>query len=155
MKNIIYLYKEMAKDIAEIMHEVFADFDIGENIKVHKNTLKGSNLDTELQVNVVGSDSPFLQLVINDYYQYVERGREPKHTPKVPIDALRDWARRKLGRTDNRTLFLVQRSIYEKGIRPRPIFHYFWERLDDKWENEYAEKLFEILTEDLNKYFKD
>lgn len=149
------LYTELAKDIAEIMHGIFADNEIGENIKVHKNTLVNSNLDRQLEVNVVNNDNPFFQLVIDDYYQYVERGREAHHTPKVPIEALRDWAKRKLGKSDNRTLYMVQKSIYEQGIRPRPIFHYFWERLDEKWENDYADKIFEILTQDLNKYFTD
>lgn len=145
----------IAAEMAEILHAILADPEVGTNVKTGTNTLKGSNLDKSVEVRENITDSPFFTVMINDYYRYVSNGRERHHTPKVPIDALRDWARRKLGRTDNSTLFMVQRSIYEKGIRPRPIFHHFWKEIDKRWEGEWASLLFDELTQDLNKYFNE
>lgn len=145
------LMDAIATEIKDILTLIFADFSISENIKVKKNTLQHSAVDRTKEVRF---KSPFFELIVNDYISYIERGRERWHRPKVPIDALRDWAREKLGKTDNGTLFAVQQSIYKLGIRPRPIFHYFWERLDKKWDERFSDKIFEIITKELDKYFK-
>lgn len=145
------LLKTMSDEIAQIMKLCLEDDDIAENIKVGKNTLKDSNLYKSIETRI---NSPFIELVINDYYRYVSNGRERHHTPRVPIDALRDWARRKLHKTDNGTLFAVQQSIYEYGIRPRPIFHHFWKNIDKQWDEKWASEIFDKLSQDIIKYFK-
>lgn len=143
----------IVNDIGMIVHEVFADNEISENIKVHKNTLVNSNIDKDTIVRLRGENSPVIDIILNSYIEYIERGRERWHTPKVPWDALRDWARRKLGKSDNTTLYMVQKSIYEKGIRPRPILYYVFERIDNKWNGEWPDKLFQSIIKDLIEYF--
>lgn len=147
------ILQAIADDILTIVKAVFADNDISENIKVHKNTLVNSHIDKDTIVNLRNENNPMIDIILNQYIEYIERGRERWHTPKVPWDALRDWAREKLGKADNTTLYFVQKSIYEKGIRPRPILHYVFEEIDKKWNNNWGDDLFQSIIKDLIEYF--
>lgn len=143
----------IAEDIIELVQTILSSDEVGMNIKVGKNTLKDSNLYNDIETKVDESGNPIIYLMLNHYVEYIERGRERYKEPKVPIDALRDWALRKGIPTDNSTLFAIQTSIYNIGIRPRPILHYVFEELDKLFEKEYFDKLFEAIITELNEYF--
>ena len=66
----------IVNDIGMIVHEVFADNEISENIKVHKNTLINSNIDKDTIVRLRGENSPVIDIILNSYIEYIERGRE-------------------------------------------------------------------------------
>lgn len=144
----------IAEDIIELVQGVLANDEVGNNIKVGRNTLVNSNLYDTLNTKVDEEGNPIIYLFMNDYIGYIERGRERYRKPKVPIDALRDWAMRKNIPTDNSTLFAIQNSIFKLGIRPRPIMYYVFEELDNLFEKEYFDKLFEAIISELNEYFK-
>ncbi|NDV83959.1 hypothetical protein [Bacteroides sp. 51] len=150
-----HIYKALtviAEDIIELVRRVLASDDVGVNLKVDKNTLKDSNLYKEIETDVDNSN-PVVYMLLNQYVEYVERGRERYHTPKVPIDALRDWAVRKGIGSDNSTLFAIQRSIYNLGIRPRPILYYVFEELDELFEKEYFDRIFDSIIKEIEEYF--
>ena len=149
----IKILESISNDIVEIVQMVLADDDIGENIKVKKNTLKDSELAKSVAAKL-DADNCIINLLINQYIEYIERGRERYHTPKVPIDALRNWALKKLGKADNETLFKIQNSIFQFGIRPRPIMYYVFEKIDQLMADKFDD-LFNAVLVEVNNYFID
>lgn len=157
MTEINKILKEILNDINIIIEDVFKDNEISENIKVGKNTLWNSDLQKQAETKMGSSTDPVINILFNDYISYVERGREAKHEPRVPIEPLIEWAQKKNIHMGNKTLrqvaFMAQRSIYEKGIRPRPILHYVFENIDKQWDKEWTDKLFNEIIKDINKFF--
>ncbi len=152
------LGNEVIKHFREVM-----DSSMGINQKTGTNTLKDSNLYKQMDMKVY-PDREMVEVLINSYAEYVDMGRmshaevktgnfKPmKNSGFPPLDVLRDWAQRKGIPTDNRTLYLIGRSIAINGIRPRPVFSYAWRDLEDMLP-EYLDKLFEAIINDLVEWF--
>lgn len=149
-ENITRAFKEVVEDVLKAFREVL-ESDVGINTKVGTNTLAESRLKSEAAIK---SHIPFIYLDVNDYIQYIESGRRPK-ARKVPIDALREWARRKSIPSDNNTLYAIQQAIYRDGIKGRNITTAFYDVLDRKWDEEIADKLFQAITISLDNYFNE
>ena len=149
MHNQLKVIAEEAKGI--IMAVLSSDKGI--NKKVGVNTLIDSNLFNDLNYSV--EDFEVVNLLVNDYIDYIESGRKPGTYP--PPNVIAEWCQRKGLPSDNGTVYLICRSIYENGIPARPIFDGadgVWEQVDRIWE-EWADMVFNTLTEQLDKYFSD
>lgn len=154
--------EELGNEVIKHFREVM-DSDMGINSKTGTNTLKGSNLYKQMDMKVY-PDREMVEILINSYAEYVDMGRMShaevktgnftpmKNSGFPPLDVLRDWAQRKGIPTDNRTLYLIGRSIAINGIRPRPVFSYAWRDLEDMLP-EYLDKLFEAIINDLVEWF--
>lgn len=150
--HIIEALEMIAEDMASLLRLTIEDDEVGWNNKTNTNTLKDSNLAKQLKHKLVMNDNPVVEIWVNDYIEYIERGRHIHHSPKVPIDALADWVVRKLHKQPtNQLLFAIQQAIYDQGIRPRPIIYYWQEQLDKEWDRTYSNLIFETLTENLDK----
>ena len=137
----------IAKECKAILMAVL-DSDKGINDKVGRNTLSDSNLYRELGVGVV--DFEVVNLIVNGYIQYIESGRAPGSWP--PPKAIAEWCQRKGIPSDNATVYLISRSIYQKGISPRPIFEGeggVWAMIDAEFED-FADVIFQTITEYLD-----
>lgn len=86
--------------------------------------LEGSNLQKSVEVKAT---SQAFEVYMNDYAEWVIRGRKPGGK-KVPIAAILDWIKRKRivgrsarGRFITRTslAFAIQTSLHQTGIRAR------------------------------------
>lgn len=127
--------------------------DIGVNNKVGKNTLVDSDIFNS--VGVKSDDIEVVTLLVNDYIDYIENGRSAGSFP--PPQAIAAWCGRKGLPTDNSTVFLICRSIYEKGIAPRPIFdgsEGVWETIDSVFDA-WAEDIFTAITSGLTEWFNN
>ena len=154
--------EELGNEVIKHFREVM-DSDMGINQKTGTNTLKDSNLYKQMDMKVY-PDRAMVEVLINSYAEYVDMGRmshaevktgnfKPmKNSGFPPLDVLRDWAQRKGIPTDNRTLYLIGRSIAINGIRPRPVFSYAWRDLEEMLP-EYLDKLFEAIINDLVEWF--
>lgn len=150
--HIIEALEMIAEDMARLLQMTIEDDEVGWNNKTNTNTLRDSNLAKQLKHNLVMNDDPVVEIWVNDYIEYIERGRHIHHSPKVPIDALADWVQRKLHKQPtNQLLFAIQQAIYDQGIRPRPIIYYWQEQLNKEWDRTYSNLIFETLTENLDK----
>ena len=121
---------------------------IGVNVKVGVNTLADSNLYSTVGIGV--EDFDVVNLLVNDYIDYIEHGRSPGSYP--PPNVIAQWCQRKGIPSDNNTVFLICRSIYENGIPARPVFEGkggVWELIDKHW-NTFADMLFNTITEYLD-----
>ena len=154
--------EELGNEVIKHFREVM-DSSMGINPKTGTNTLKDSNLYKQMDMKVY-PDREMVEVLINSYAEYVDMGRMSHAEVKTgnftpmknggfpPLDVLRDWAQRKGIPTDNRTLYLIGRSIAINGIRPRPVFSYAWRDLEDMLP-EYLDKLFEAIINDLVEWF--
>lgn len=154
-QDIVLALQMIAQDMADLLVATIEDPDIGLNNKTGTNTLKDSNLVKTINHKIGTIDNPVVEIYVNDYIEYIERGRHIHHTPKVPLDALADWVQRKLHKQPtNKLLYAIQQSIYQKGIRPRPIIYYWMQEIDKEWDRTYADLIFNTLTKDLDKILK-
>lgn len=153
------LIARVASVIADIMTEaksivlVVMSSELGVNNKVGKNTLIGS--DIYENVDVKSEDIEVVTLLVNDYIDYIENGRKPGSFP--PPHAIAEWCQKKGLPSDNSTVFLICRSIYEKGIAPRPIFdgsEGVWETIDSVFDA-WAEDIFTAITSGLTEWFNN
>lgn len=149
-ENITKAFTLLATDILDLFHKVLAS-DVGINRKpmAGKNTLKYSRLAQTAQIQ---TDIPFFHLILNDYIDDIENGRRPK-AQLVPIESLRDWARRKGIPSDNKTLEIIQYAIWRDGIQGRPVMKTFFNMLDKEWNATYSKQLFEAILHNLTQYF--
>lgn len=149
MESQIRVIAEEAKGI--IMAVLSSDKGINEKVGV--NTLIDSNLFSELNYSV--DDIEVVSLLVNDYIKYIESGRKPGTYP--PPNVIAEWCQRKGLPSDNGTVYLICRSIYENGIKPRPIFDGdggVWDTVDKYW-NDWADMIFNTITEQLDEYFNN
>ena len=120
----------------------------GVNDKVNRNTLVDSHIYEDLDVS--NDNLELINVLIHDYYQYIESGMEAGHW--VDEEYLIPWMEDKGIPTDNDTLWHIQKSIYEFGISPRPFLEDAWEQVEEYWDG-WADGIFEILMEDIEDWF--
>lgn len=165
--------KEALQELADMVkEEIIARLHspIGINRRTGQNTLIGSNLEKSIDVTVHGDNA--IAFEIADYYTYVVTGwRRTGNYPNTAhlfIRNVTDWVRRKNIRLGNMTQnqivwYLYKRMLIEgRQIAPRPFINYdenedpsvilpFLDDFFDKW----ADKVFELIISDLEKYFNE
>lgn len=145
------IMQEFGNDIAKLVRMVM-ESNVGINGKVGKNTLKDSDIYRELSVYATSDGDLVMDIMLNDYIQYIENGRRIG-AKMPPVEPIVRWCREKGIPTDNSTIFLIRRAISRDGIEPRPIMAKVFEEMDNKWDNGWADRLFDVIMEQLNKFF--
>ena len=166
LKDALLELAEQIKD--EIISRLHSP--IGINRRTGQNTLIGSNLEKSIDVTVHGDNAIVFEIA--DYYTYVVTGwRRTGNYPNTAhlfIRNVTDWVRRKNIRLGNMTQnqivwYLYKRMLIEgRQIAPRPFINYDPEDdpsvvlpfLDDFFDN-WADKVFELIISDLEKYFNE
>lgn len=144
---------EIAKDIIELARQVMAS-DVGINEKVGKNTLIDSDLykEIESQVNV-----NVIYLLFNHYINFVEWTRPKDHGKQPPTQVIIDWMNKKNIKPTNGNIksvaWVIARAIQRDGWKGRPILETLTKQLDNKWDNDYSERLFDLIIKDLESFF--
>lgn len=144
---------EFGKDIAALVRMVM-DSNVGINEKVGRNTLSDSDIYRTLSVRATNDGDLVMDIVLNDYIQYIESGRR-KGAKFPPVEPIVRWCKEKGIPSDNSTIFLIRRAIARDGIAPRPIMAKVFDELDRAWDNEWSDKLFDIIMETINKFFNE
>ena len=149
MDNITLLAKVFAEDVMNITADIMSS-----NIMVNKkgiNTIApDSNIFKEMYAKASGNI--VIELLLNDYVQYIERGRKAR-SKFPPLEPIVQWAKKRGIKTDNSTMFLIRRAIAEDGIRPRPFMYKVLETIDKKWDGEWSSELFQELTKIIDEFF--
>lgn len=138
----------------------------GMNKRAGKNTLVGSDLEKSINVKLTGDDAFVFQIA--DYFEYVVRGwsrtgRYPG-TMRLFVENLTKWVRKNgitfAGRTENQVVWAILKSIWMRGIEPRPFLNWddsedpaliipFLDDYFDKW----SDLVWNQIIEELDKYF--
>ena len=150
MGNIELLAKVFAEDVMNITADIMAS-----NLMLNKkgiNTI-APNSDIFKEMEAKASGNIVIELLLNNYVKYIESGRKAG-SKFPPIEAIREWAKKKLGKQDNSTIFLIRRAIAEDGIKPRPFMYKVLETIDKKWDGEWSSELFQELTQIIDEFFQ-
>lgn len=150
MDSITSLAKAFAEDVMNITADIMASSMLV-NEKVGRNTI-APNSDIFKQMYAKASGNIVIQLLLNDYVQYIESGRKAG-SKFPPIQPIVQWAKKRGIPTDNSTIFLIRRAIAEDGIRPRPFMYKVLETIDSKWDGEWSYELFNELTKIIDEFF--
>ena len=142
---------EFGKDIAKIVRMVL-ESNVGINYKSGKNTLKDSQIYNELVVMSTNDGDLVFDIVLNDYITFIENGRR-KGAKMPPIEPIERWCKQRGLPTDNNTLWAIRKAISRDGIAPRPIMAHVFEELDDSWSNGWSDRLFDVIMEQIDKFF--
>ena len=160
LKALAQLGEDIKKEILNRINKY------GYNARAGRNTLVGSNLEKTMDVKVVSDNELVFQIA--DYYEFIVRGW--KRTGNYPgtmrlfVDNITQWVRKNglqsEGKTENQIVWAVIKSIFMRGIEPRPFINWdeegdpsvilpFLDDYFDKW----ADKVFKLITDELDKYF--
>jgi len=141
--------------INKIIHAIASDVHLLIRQVFVENSLKDTALLHDMQLTVSAANNPVIEVIFSDYVEYIEKGRVPGGK-QPPIDALRDWALKHSIPTDNQTLWLIARSIKNRGTAPRPILANLEKYVEESFENKWSGILFDTITDEVAKYyFKD
>ena len=150
MDNITLLAKVFAEDVMNITADIMAS-SVMVNNKVGRNTIApDSKIFKEMYAKASGNI--VIELLLNDYVQYIESGRK-KGSKFPPIEAIRQWAKNKLGKEDNLTIYKIRSAIVRDGIKPRPFMYKVLNTIDKKWDGEWSSELFQELTKIIDEFF--
>ena len=149
-KDLNNIAKVFAEDVMTITADIMASSMLV-NDKVGMNTIS-PNSDIFKQMYAKASGNIVIQLLLNDYVQYIESGRKAG-SKFPPIQPIVQWAKKRNIPTDNSTIFLIRRAIAEDGIRPRPFMYKVLETIDKKWDGEWSSELFNELTKIIDEFF--
>jgi len=141
----------IGNDIIRLTAQVMDDDNIAANHKTGKNTMKDSALRQHIRFSAEVDGNIVITTFFDNYIQYVENGRPAGKMP--PISALEEWAKKRNIPTDNNTLYAIATAIKRDGIAPRPILATLEKEMENAFDREWADKLFEALTTALTKYF--
>lgn len=140
----IKVLNSIAEDVLTLVHLV-----------LDENGLQDSVLKDDVRCTVEASDNPVIQVLFDDYIQYIENGRKPGQGEAPPISALREWALRKGIPTTNDVLYGIAETIRKQGLAPRPILARLEQEIEDYFTNKWADQLFEAIIQELEGFFND
>ena len=145
--------KTIANDILEIARMILESNNLI-NEKVGRNTIApDSDLYKTLQVKASNDGDVVFDLMLNDYLVFIESGRRAG-AKFPPVEPIVNWAKKKGIPTDNSTIFLIRRAISRDGIRPRPFMAYIFEEMDERWDNNWSDRIFDKIMEQIDNFFK-
>lgn len=148
------IIKAIADDVLALSRLILDDSKISDNVKVRKNTLANSKLKNDIEVKTAfNTNDTVITALFNNYITFIEWTRPKEHGKQPPLDTLRDWAIEKGIPTDNSTLFLIARAIWRDGHEGRPILATLDQEVQSEFNDEWFDKLFNTLIDDLTKYF--
>ena len=149
MDNITLLSKAFAEDVFNITADIMAS-----NIMVNKKGINTIAPDSKIfkEMKAKASGNIVIELLLNDYVKYIESGRKAG-SKRPPIEAIREWAKKKLGKEDNLTIYKIRSAIVRDGIKPRPFMYKVLNTIDKKWEGEWSSELFQELTKIIDEFF--
>ena len=149
MDNITLLAKVFAEDVMNITADIMAS-----NIMVNKKGINTIAPDSKIfkEMEAKASGNIVIELLLNDYVYYIESGRKAG-SKRPPIEAIREWAKKKLGKEDNLTIYKIRSAIVRDGIKPRPFMYKVLETIYKKWEGEWSSELFNQLTKIIDEFF--
>jgi hypothetical protein len=156
-EGVQLVINKIADDLLALATAVLEDDRIGVNEKVGRNTLRDSALrgDLAASITTVTGDDPIIKVLFNHYVVYLEWTRPPKYKKKPPISVLKEWAAKNGIPTDADTLYRISYAIWRDGHKGRPIFATMDGELDGLFMNDWADKLYDAIVDNLDNFFND
>lgn len=155
-EGVRLVINKIADDLLALASLVLEDDTISANKKIGKNTLRDSALrgDLEATISQTNGEDPIIKALFNHYVVYLEWDRPKEYGKRPPISALKDWAEKNNIPTDAGTLYAISYAIWRDGHVGRPIFATMDAQIEGLFLDDWADKLFNALTDELDKFFK-
>ena len=143
--DISKIVMEFTKDIMKLVQAVMDGQEFS-NDKI------GSDIYKNLQVNATNDGDLVFDIILNDYLKFIESGRR-KGADMPPVEPIVKWAKKHGIPTDNGTIYLIRRAISRDGIAPRPFMDKVFSDIDDVWDKNWADELFDEIMRMINDFF--
>lgn len=143
--DISKIVMEFTKDIMKLVNAVME----GQEFASNKTS---SDIYKNLQVNATNDGDLVFDIILNDYLKFIESGRR-KGADMPPVEPIVKWAKKHGIPTDNGTIYLIRRAISRDGIAPRPFMDKVFEDIDDVWDKNWADELFDEIMRMINDFF--
>ena len=143
--EISKIVTEFTKDIMQLVNAAMEGQDLGNN-------KAGSDIYKNLQVKATNDGDLVFDIILNDYLKFIESGRR-KGADMPPVEAIVEWAKKHGIPTDNSTIFLIRRAISRDGIAPRPFMDKVFDDIDNAWDKDWADELFDEIMRMINDFF--
>lgn len=148
---------KIADDLLALASLVLEDDTVSNNTKINRNTLKDSALNGDLAATIseTNGDDPVIKALFNHYVVYLEWTRPKEYGKRPPISALKGWAEKNNIPTDASTLWAISNAIWRDGHQGRPIFATMDAQIDNLFNTDWADEVFNSITDELDKFFND
>lgn len=143
--DINKIVMEFTKDIMKLVQAVMD----GQEFASNKTS---SDIYKNLQVNATNDGDLVFDIILNDYLKFIESGRR-KGADMPPVEPIIKWAKKHGIPTDNGTIYLIRRAISRDGIAPRPFMDKVFSDIDDVWDKNWADELFDEIMRMINDFF--
>ena len=143
------LTEQTVQQLAQILIDLYR-----QELTINNVNSSGSLYNTIKSQVVVDDQTITGDLILNDYWKYIEYGRKPGRFPN--IQAIKGWIKQKpiiptgkLGKlpTTDQLAFLISKKIATKGIQGKNLL----EKAIDILEKQYNNKLEDAVTKDVTK----
>ena len=151
--EIASIVMEFSKDIMSLVRMVM-ESNVGINKKTNTNTLINSNIYNTLSVHATNDGDLVFDILLNDYIAYIESGRR-KGAKMPPVEPIVMWAKKHGIPSDNSTIFLIRRAISRDGIKLVTNLNGGSTRSFICLNDNIANKLFDKITLELDKFFNE
>lgn len=146
------IVKSIANDILSIARMILESNNLI-NEKVGRNTIApDSELYKTLKVEARNDGDIVFDMMLNDYLVFIESGRRAG-AKFPPVEPIVNWAKARGIPTDNSTIYLIRRAISRDGIKPRPFLSYIFDEMDEQWNNDWSDEIFNRIIEQLDNFF--
>lgn len=143
--DINKIVMEFTKDIMKLVQSVID----GQEFASNKTS---SDIYKNLQVNATNDGDLVFDIILNDYLKFIESGRR-KGADMPPVEPIIEWAKKHGIPTDNGTIYLIRRAISRDGIAPRPFMDKVFADINDVWDKNLADELFDEIMRMINDFF--
>lgn len=162
LERIKQTLQEFANHCVIVVHTVL-NSEVGINDKVGINTLGGGNSELYNNIEAISTeDIGVINLLIPEYavlyvdgngFEWARRPVTVKKDQKFPPPhVIAEWAGRKGLPTDNNSVYLMCRSIWEFGIKARPFINPSLDEIEREFDR-WADRLFNDLCSGLDEFF--
>lgn len=143
--EISKIVMEFTKDIIKLVHAAMDGKDLDNN-------KSSSDIYKNIQVKATNDGDLVFDIILNDYLTFIESGRR-KGADMPPVKPIVEWAKKHGIPTDNGTIYLIRRAISRDGIAPRPFMDKVFADIDDAWDKNWADELFDEIMRMINDFF--
>lgn len=142
--------------LAEILIDLYR-----QELTVNNINSSGNLYNTLRSQVVVNNQTITGDLILNDYWKYIESGRKPGRFPN--INAIKEWIRQKPVIPDGRSgklpttdqlAFLISRKIATKGIQGKNILERAIEILEARYSKVIEDKVTQEVTKQVDNQLK-
>ena len=155
MVNLDEIVKNFATDLLNVILVQLQQPYTSASGKRFRGLDKNSNLYRSMQVSY--DATPLIKVEGEDYLKYLDGGRRAG-AKKIPVQIILKWIKKKgirprdsRGRFKSMTLnqlaYIIQRSIYRIGIRPRNIIKKSFQQIDELYKNDVESGIQEIIDQ--------